>query len=62
MSGLNTYKLEEIRRCIDQVKKGHPDESLIAMGFAHGCVLAARRFVDVEAGQYGENNPPVGKP
>jgi hypothetical protein len=61
LSGLHTYKLEEIRRSIEQVKKGYPDETIVEMGFAHGCVLAARRFVYVEAGPYGENNPPVGK-
>lgn len=48
-----------VHRCLALVQLGHSDAALRLMGFADGCIRAARRFVDCEAGPYGAQNHPL---
>ena len=47
-------------RCRYQKNGCCSTEALLALGFSHGCIESARRFIDVECGPYNANNSPVG--
>ena len=54
-------KLARIQECVAAIKNGRcSTEALLALGFSHGCIESARRFIDVECGPYNANNSPVG--
>lgn len=52
-------KAENVRRCLEQIRLGYATDQLRLMGFAEGCIIEARRFIDDDKGPYGKQNHEV---
>lgn len=59
LKDLAAIRSENVRRCAEHIRLGHSDAALRIMGYASGCILDARRFIDGDKGPYGEQNHPL---